>query len=352
MARILALVPYLPGTAGGQRTSIEAWKPVLERHGFEVDLVPFESERAELTGGRSYLSKAVGFGLAVGRRAALLRHLDRYDMAFVHREAALAGPEVIERIVASRLPLVYGLDDPLFVPYRSPTNGWLSLLKFPGKVARICAAASCVIVNGPPLADYARRYCSNVVVIPNLVDEGRYRPHEAAPRETRRLGWIGSPTTASNLDLIAPSLERLAQERTFELVLVGSDRQRVGNLEAQVVPWSADTEVDLLRSFDVGLVPLDAHPWNPWKFNYKLAQYMVLGIPAVCTPIGSNRHIIDHGVNGFLADTTDEWVECLRLLLDDTDLRAKVGLAAAEYAGRHFTVEANEGNILLAFASY
>jgi glycosyltransferase involved in cell wall biosynthesis len=99
------------------------------------------------------------------------------------------------------------------------------------------------------------------------------------------------------------------------------------------------------------LLPLSRHPWNPWKFNYKLAQYMALGIPPVCTPSGCTVEIIEHGVNGFLASTSDEWVRYLEALITDADLRKKVGAAAAAYAHRHFTLGANEDTIVAAFRS-
>ena len=51
-----------------------------------------------------------------------------------------------------------------------------------------------------------------------------------------------------------------------------------------------------------------------WKFNFKLAQYMALGIPSVCTPVGSTLEIIDHGITGFLAATSGDWVGYLEAL--------------------------------------
>jgi glycosyltransferase involved in cell wall biosynthesis len=78
---------------------------------------------------------------------------------------------------------------------------------------------------------------------------------------------------------------------------------------------------------------------------------MALGIPPVCTPVGSNPRIIEHGVTGFLASSPDEWVEHLEQLLTDEPLRQKMGAAAADYAHRHFTVEANEQTIVAAFRS-
>jgi glycosyltransferase involved in cell wall biosynthesis len=352
VADILALVPYPLGTAGGQRTSIEAWAPMLADHGLTVHFAPFGSEvlQASLYESTGARLKATGLYRGWADRVRLLRHLDDYDGVFVYREAALIGPEICERVLARRgLPIIYGLDDPLFVPYRSPANGALSRLKFPGKVARLCTLANAVIVNGSPLRAFARQYNRNVLVVPNLVDEQEYRPEVRPAGDPPRLGWIGSHSSVANLDLLAEPLTRLARQMPFELHLIGCDRPELGGVPCMAKPWSAATEMRDLRRFDVGLLPLGDHPWNVWKFNFKLAQYMALGIPPVCTPVGSNAEIVVHGTTGFLASTSDEWVTYLEALITDEQLRLRMGAAAAEYAHRHFTLRANQQAIVGGF---
>ena len=89
---------------------------------------------------------------------ASLRSLDRYDGVLVYREAALVGPALIERLAARRKPIIYQLDDPLYIPYKSPTSGWFSYLKFFGKVGTICSLSRVVIVNSRQHAEYASRF--------------------------------------------------------------------------------------------------------------------------------------------------------------------------------------------------
>jgi glycosyltransferase involved in cell wall biosynthesis len=354
MPEVLALVPYRLGTAGGQRTTIEAWAGTLVDHGMHVTFVPYESDALHddlYRPGRT-LAKGAEMARAFGRRVRFLRDLSGYDAVFVHREAALFGPEILERwVVRHRVPLIYGLDDPLFVPYHSPSNGALSRLKFPGKVARVCSLASSVIVNGPRLRTFAEAHNANVWMVPNLVDAATYRPQIRPAGTPPCLGWIGSASTASNLDILAEPLGTLARRMAFSVELIGTNRGAIGDVPCVATPWSASNEVEHLRRFDVGLLPLGDHPWNPWKFNFKLAQYMALGIPPVCTPAGANPEIIEHGVTGFLAATSDDWVRYLEDLLTDESLRHRMALAAAEYAHHTFTVEANQEAIVGAFES-
>ncbi len=118
MADVLALVPYLPDTAGGQRTTIESWQPLLAKHGITVHLSPYESDalHRSLYVPGNLLAKGAAISRDYGRRVRSLASLSGYDAVFVYREATLVGPEIIERWTARRgLPLVYGLDDPLFI---------------------------------------------------------------------------------------------------------------------------------------------------------------------------------------------------------------------------------------------
>jgi glycosyltransferase involved in cell wall biosynthesis len=354
MADVMALVPYPLGTAGGQRTSIESWAPMLADHGIRVHFAPFATEAlyAHLYVPGGALAKATGLVRGYVDRLQLLRDLAVYDAVFVYREAALMGPEILERLITRRgLPIIYGLDDPLFVPYRSPANGGMSRLKFPGKVARLCGLATAVIVNSTPLRAFAAEHNSNVWVVPSLIDASAYQPEVRLAGDPPRLGWSGSHSSAANLDLLADPLSQLVRRVRFELHLIGSDRRAVGTVSTVTKAWSGATEVRDLRVFDVGLLPLSDHPWNAWKFSLKLAQYMALGIPPVCTPTGDNAEVVEHGATGFLACTSNDWVHYLQVLITDEQLRQQMGAAAAKYAQRHFTLPANEEMIVGAFRS-
>src|SRR5262245_21256424 len=133
--RVLAVVPSLYNTSPGQRFRMEQWAPRLRAYGIEVDFAPFEDAALHevlYQRGRS-LEKAIQIGRALARRVSTLADARRFDAAYLFREAALLGPPVLERWLGRRLPIVFDFDDAIFERYRSPTSGYLSALKFPGK---------------------------------------------------------------------------------------------------------------------------------------------------------------------------------------------------------------------------
>jgi hypothetical protein len=78
---------------------------------------------------------------------------------------------------------------------------------------------------------------------------------------------------------------------------------------------------------------------------------MACGIPVIASPVGVNSEIITHGVDGFLAHTSEEWQAALKLLTQDPVLRRVMGEAgrkkvlekySLQSTGRIFTARLRE----------
>jgi glycosyltransferase involved in cell wall biosynthesis len=176
------------------------------------------------------------------------------------------------------------------------------------------------------LADFARQHNGNVTVIPPTVDVERYRPrtHLATARPLV-LGWSGSPTTVEYLAVVAGALRRVAAATPIEVRLMGADFPLPG-VPTRHTPWSADVEIGELRSYDVGLMPLTDDPWTRGKGAMKALLYMAVGVPVVASPVGVTPRVVEHGRNGFLAATEDEWVAHILALAGDAARRSAMGL--------------------------
>ena len=96
-------------------------------------------------------------------------------------------------------------------------------------------------------------------------------------------------------------------------------------------------------------MPLADDEWSKGKCGLKGLQYMGLAIPTIMSPVGVNTAIIQDGVNGFLAETEDEWVTKLSLLIDNKELRQKLGSAGRETVVKYYSVEANKQKYLKLF---
>jgi glycosyltransferase involved in cell wall biosynthesis len=329
--RLLALVPSVYDTNPSQRFRIEQWEPLLRERGVEITFSPFESKElnAVLYKPGHAREKMRLVLKALGRRVAELRGVSDYDAVYILRETALLGPPLLERWIArTGVPFIFDFDDAVFVPYVSPSNGYLSYLKFPGKTRTICRLAAHVIAGNSYLADYARRVNERVTIVPTTIDTEKYTARErSGAGGTPVIGWSGSYSTAQHLNTLRAALQRLARQERFRLRVIGAPDFRLEGVDVEALPWRSETEVADLRAIDIGIMPLPDEPWSRGKCGLKALQYMALGVPTVCSPVGVNTEIIEDGVSGCLAASEDEWVEQLTLLLRSTELRARLGAA-------------------------
>jgi O-antigen biosynthesis protein len=85
----------------------------------------------------------------------------------------------------------------------------------------------------------------------------------------------------------------------------------------------------VLASSDIAITPLEDTIFNDAKSNIKLLEAAVVGLPLVCSPRREFSVSVEHNVDGFLAETDAEWLDCLRTLARDAALRARIGSASS-----------------------
>ena len=85
--------------------------------------------------------------------------------------------------------------------------------------------------------------------------------------------------------------------------------------------WSSD--YNQVRDFDIGIMPLIGNDYDKAKGGYKLLEYMANSIPYVCTQTADN--FLEDGVTGYIAESEDEWVQKLSILVKDEKKRNEMG---------------------------
>ena len=275
------------------------------------------------------------------KRAVRMLHflearLKRYDVVVIERglfhDNTFSMEQRFRRVAKS---LVLDVDDAVFV-------------HFPEKFHEIARMSDLVIAGNHLLQEYVRPINSSVVVIPTCVDLAQYTPR-LRPEGSQRpvVGWIGTTSNLQYIGLIAPALRRLAARCDFELRLIAGDDRPLESMDlsgitVRFITWNGATEVDELRRFDIGLMPLfPDRPWDKYKCGLKLIQYMAVAIPGVASPVGVNTKIVQSGRNGFLAETYEQWESILFQLLNDRQRREEIGAAARETVVEHYSIQAN-----------
>jgi glycosyltransferase involved in cell wall biosynthesis len=330
---VCALTLYPFDLVPGQRFRIEQWEPFLAEQGISIDYYSFADEKLTKTLPKqgNFLPKVGGLAKGFLKRLSHLSKLSKYDAIYIYRTAAIIGPALPERLIKLfGRPIIFDFDDAIFLTHTNESNKLFSWMKFAGKTGSICRLSTSVVAGNAWLAEYARKYNENVTVIPSSVNTESYLVKPKAARQTGKVivGWTGSSTSQTHLEMFAPVLKEIVDRNPIE-IHVHSDREpQLPGIPVVWHRWTPDNEVEVISNFDIGIMPLPDDEWSQGKCSMKALLYMSLGIPTVCSDVGMNREVIRDGENGFLASTKEEWQRALENLVGDESLRLKLGAAA------------------------
>ncbi|MFE7237171.1 glycosyltransferase [Streptomyces sp. NPDC057580] len=269
---------------------------------------------------------------------------DNPSTVIVGQRVCKPNPTVLwQHLAAQGRKLVYEIDDNLWdVDGSSPAaHKFFADPEIRANLQRNIEVATAVTVTTEPLADIVRQWNRNVHVVPNAIPDWMLDHQPARQGDgTLTVGWGGSATHNMDWAEVADQLRRfLNRNPGTEFHCLGNDYaswMRIPQGRARFTPWVPDVEA-FLRTIDyhVGLAPLRPHVFNQAKSALKAIECGALGIPVVASAVRPYEDYVQHGVTGYLVRRDHEWGQCLRALVNDSDLRAAMGAAAREQAAAH-----------------
>lgn len=273
------------------------------------------------------------WGLAAGAVKRVLQAftLPRYDTVVILRDVWFyTGPPFFERLFAERSHfLVFELDDAIFL---EPEGKSMPPLWTPTKVETAAALADRVIAGNEYLADWARQFCDDVVVIPTAGGDW-LQPREGSRRPGPvRVCWSGHIEGAPFLDGLMDPLVAARRRCEFDLELVSAPAilemvREAPELQRHLTVWENPETESCLSDFDIGIMPLDDSEFAKGKCAFKLIRYMAAGLPVVASAVAMNCEVVVDGETGFLVSTPQEWTDAVVRLVTDPDLRERMGKA-------------------------
>ena len=343
---IYFIAPYPHERAPSQRFRFEQYLALYEKEGFKTEVIPFINEATwqTLYQKGNFGKKALGIMGSFLRRLGLLFKLINADHIFIHREMAQIGPPIFEWILAKvmRKKYVYDFDDAIWLPNYSESNARFQRLKAYWKVNYCMKWAHTITAGNDYLADYARKYNKNVIVLPTTIDTENYHNRTISYNEGDLIiGWTGTHTTMHYLNDIIPILRELRQHYSFSLHVISNEAPNFNLDSLKFIQWNKATEIDDLLQFDIGIMPLIEDKWSNGKCGFKALQYMSLGIPTILSPVGVNQQIVQNAVNGIFASTPEDWRTALVQLLEKVTYRKEIGLEGQKRVKAAYSIKAN-----------
>jgi glycosyltransferase involved in cell wall biosynthesis len=293
-----------------------------------------------------------------GRRSitGLARKLDWADAVFVQR---VLTRELLRALRRAGKPVIFDIDDALHLVRQSQypaaalpsgladraRNTYRTIARgsrfYSGRkrlLDEMLDIATTTVVGNQWLFDELGLSEERAVILPTSVwlDGVPIKKHEQHRPLT--VGWIGVKSNLYHLDALYDAFQMLRDRYSggVELRIVSSEPTQTP-LPTRFTPWSLESESEAVLSFDIGIMPLQDDPFSRGKCAFKAVFCMSRGVPVVASPVGANAALIEHGVNGLLAASTDEWIEGISMLSDNAATRARLGRVARKTIEARFS---------------
>ena len=175
--------------------------------------------------------------------------------------------------------------------------------------------------------------------------------HSIAPvplkqsKEEIILGIVANIRPIKRMQDAVSALARLTQDGyACRLVIVGGGdpselfalAEKLGVADKLNCVGSQSRPGAFIKSFDICLLCSESE-----GFSNAIIEYMQYGKPVICSAVGGNPEIIEHGENGYLypAENVDMLVELVTNLLRDSSAMKRIGVSASETAINKFGLE-------------
>ncbi len=267
----------------------------------------------------------------------MLRTIGKTDVVFVQRKRLPLYVLVLLRRMGNKI--VYDFDDAVMFKNSLSPDPYSKRRMMSFK--RMLRFTHLVIAGNGFLKEEAEKYHGRVRVLPTPVDGERYKEKTYTERDTVNIGWIGDHGSIHYMESYKDVWEELGARfgKRVALTIICDTFIDTARIETRKVQWTYDREIDDLSGLDIGVMPLFDDLWSRGKCGFKIIQYLGVGVPVVCTPVGINKDVVEDGVSGFFASAKEEWVEKLSTLIGDGAMRTRMGKAGRRRIMEGYTAQ-------------
>lgn len=274
------------------------------------------------------------------------------DVVVVSREVNAATLVALVRAKQQLgIRYVYDVDDNLFeLPLWNPKYSWFAQDSVRTNLEIFLRHADAIFVSTEGLREKYAHLNPTIYVLPNSVD---FVPIFPRPRNSRSrvVGWVGSHFHDGDFAIVEPTLLDLARNgldaagdtRVRVMYRVDYDPKDAPFLDqVHAVTWMDYFQTLALCDLDVGLVPLEDHPFNAvGKSANRYVEQAAVGTLTIASAIGEFARQIEHGRTGILVGEGEDWSAVTRAVLRDPDAIDRMTGAALEDVVARFDVRKN-----------
>jgi glycosyltransferase involved in cell wall biosynthesis len=254
--------------------------------------------------------------------------LPRFDIVYIYKDFDFVTPRLLTALKESDTTLVYNLgDNPQGVSrdYREP------------EARPFMEAVKGLILASPAQLDTVRAFshAKTTFIDPPVLND--VHKTEYGSPDVVRIIWQGRATPP--MEALHPVYRRLTGELgpRFEVLYHANQPPKLDLDCLRFETWTEESVYQRLAESDIAVTAKDrTDPVMIRKPATKVLSYMAAGLPVVSIPSAADEAVIDHGRTGFLAYGPEDFHHYLRILIEDPELRERMGRAArAEVSTRY-----------------
>jgi glycosyltransferase involved in cell wall biosynthesis len=280
-----------------------------------------------------------------GRWESKLPNYEEYKVVVLQQPNSLPWFAEIDRLQKKGVKVLFEVDDYLHAIRKVEGHDFAKhfhkdMLARAEVMMKMCDG---IICSTPFIAKRYRKF-GPTFVCRNGLDLARYdltRPK----RQTINIGWAGATGHREGMQKwIRAVYQVMTENDNICFISVGRPfakgmmSEHFGEDRCLSIPFAAIEQYPAaMTMFDIALAPAGKGGFFRGKSDLRWMEAGALAIPTIADPMVYNR--IEHGVNGFHADTPAEALEVLRRLAADAELRTIVGNSAQEFIRQNCSIE-------------
>ncbi len=295
----------------------------------------------------------------------LMRYIDRFDVFVLHR--TMCTPSIMKFIAKAKTigrTVIFETDDLTFDPSLFHDTIAYQNLSSLEKGQYSQGQSHCIVnddeimyatTSTETLARALRAKGKKVFVVPNKMSNDFVALAESANQEKLpsddsavRIGYFsGTATHDRDFQVMTEALLKVMQTyKQVELVLVGPLQldERFDLYEERIIRKSYAPKKEHFKNIglcDIAVAPLEiGDPFCEAKSEIKFTEAGLMHVPVVASATEVYQAAIEHGHDGFVAGSTDEWFEYMEALVCDASRRQSMGQAAYQKVMRTWTTAA------------
>lgn len=281
--------------------------------------------------------------------------LRQYDLIVMQDHGSIHGNNLVFRAKKLKIPVVCDADD--FYQHLQPANpgfaSWNPGTLYQFRTLQAFENCDALTVSTEALAKEYFLYNKHIYIVPNYLDNDLWDvPLKRHEDGIVRIGWAGGQAHILDLRMIKYVIEAILEkykgrvkfhtmgigDKDLKGIFKGDLRkdkcERCGNegdLQYDLGQEMQDYPLVLASyRWDIALAPIVDNSFNKMKSDLKFKEYGCLNMAGVYSKCEPYVRSVKHGETGLIAETYEEWVDAISQLIDNEELRTKIGNAAKQ----------------------